>query len=129
MRKKQNTSLNFFIFSTLNIYKSCLNEIEDRIFLEVLVNVQRPEVRSENLFCDYLYITTYLYITLDEILDKRAQWPSKIKSKSQVISINEDTASVMVPFTTSISIEEEKNIHVDNQLHNHLTVSCQIHNF
>lgn len=91
--------------------------------------MQRPEVRSENLFCDYLYITTYLYITLDEILDKRAQWPSKIKSKSQVVSIKEDTASVMVPFTASISIEEEKNIHVDNQLHNHLTVSCQIHNF
>lgn len=128
MRKKENTSLNFFIFSTLNIYKSCLNEIEDRIFLEALGNVQRPEVRSENLFCDYLYIT-YLYISLDEILDKRAQWPSKIKSKSQVISINEDTASVMVPFTASISIEEEKNIHVDNQLHNHLIVSCQIHNF
>lgn len=72
MRKKENTSLNFFIFSTLNIYKSCLNEIEDRIFLEVLGNVQRPEGRSENLFCDYLYIT-YLYISLDEILDKRAQ--------------------------------------------------------
>lgn len=66
MREKENTSLNLFIFCTLNIYKSCLNEIKDRIFLEVLVNMQRSEVKSENLFYDYLHIITNIYISLDE---------------------------------------------------------------
>lgn len=35
----------------------------------------------------------------------------------------------MVPFPTSTSIEEEKNIHVDNQFHNHPAVSSQTHIF
>lgn len=35
----------------------------------------------------------------------------------------------MVLSLTSISIEEETNIHIDKQLHNHLTVSYQIHFF
>lgn len=73
MREKENTSLNLFIFCTVNIYKSCLNEIKDRTFLEVLGNVQRPEVNSENLFHDYLYVITYIYISLGQNLDKRAQ--------------------------------------------------------
>lgn len=51
MREKENTSLNFFIFCMLNIYKSCLNDIKDR-FLQLLVNVQRAgsEARKSILF-------------------------------------------------------------------------------
>lgn len=127
MTEKENTSLDLFIFCMLNFYKSCLNEIKYSVFLEVLVNV--PEVKSENLFHDYLYIITYIYISLDENLDKHAQWPRKINSKSQAISINEDTALVTISYPTSISTEEETNICVDNQLRNHLIVSCQIHIF
>lgn len=41
----------------------------------------------------------------------------------------QDTVSGTIPFPASISIEEETNIHVDNQFHNHPVVSSQTHIF
>lgn len=59
MKGKENTSLNFFIFCMLNIYKSCLNEIKDKIFLQLLVNVAWSEVRKS---IPFLFIDNTIHI-------------------------------------------------------------------
>lgn len=63
MSEKENASFNPPYFLYVEYLRNFLNW--NRILMEVLVNVQRPEVRSENLFHGYLYtIIIYIFLSI-----------------------------------------------------------------